>query len=146
MLYRNLWNYSLGISFSRAKGGNILNVLKNGAMFTYSNIRMCLTALLACDGQVSINQMTGPVGIVSTMNDVAQQSDTFKDAVLNILLWTALISAAIGATNLVPFPALDGSKLLILAIEAISRRKIPVEKEAIITSIGFIILIVFQYL
>lgn len=78
---------------------------------------------------------------MSTMNDVAQQSDTFKDAVLNILLWTALISAAIGATNLVPFPALDGSKLLILAIEAISRRKIPVEKEAIITSIGFIILI-----
>jgi len=135
-------NYSLGISFSRAKGGNILNVLKNGAMFTYSNIRMVPYSLYwLVTGQVSINQMTGPVGIVSTMNDVAQQSDTFKDAVLNILLWTALISAAIGATNLVPFPALDGSKLLILAIEAISRRKIPVEKEAIITSIGFIILI-----
>jgi len=111
-------------------------------MFTYSNIRMVPYSLYwLVTGQVSINQMTGPVGIVSTMNDVAQQSDTFKDAVLNILLWTALISAAIGATNLVPFPALDGSKLLILAIEAISRRKIPVEKEAIITSIGFIILI-----
>jgi regulator of sigma E protease len=88
--------------------------------------------------------MTGPVGIVSTMNNVAQKSETFMEALLQILLWTGLISAAIGATNLVPFPALDGSKLLILAIEAISRKKIPVEKEAIITTIGFFILIGFS--
>ncbi|HOM01226.1 MAG TPA: RIP metalloprotease RseP [Acetivibrio sp.] len=135
-------NYALGLAFSRAKGGNILDVFKNSALFTYSNIRMVPYSLYwLVTGQVSLNQMTGPVGIVSTMNDVAQQSETFKDAVLNILLWTALISAAIGATNLVPFPALDGSKLLILAIEAVSRRKIPVEKEAIITTIGFVILI-----
>lgn len=138
-------NYVLGISFSYEKGDDILGVIKSGALFTYSNIRMVPYSLYwLVTGQVSVSQMTGPVGIVSTMNNVAQQSDTFMDALLNILLWTALISAAIGATNLVPFPALDGSKLLILAIEAVSRRKIPVEKEAIFTSIGFVILIGFS--
>lgn len=56
-------NYSLGISFSRAKGGNILNVLKNGAMFTYSNIRMVPYSLYwLVTGQVSINQMDGSGG------------------------------------------------------------------------------------
>lgn len=135
-------SYSLGIEFTEVQKGSFLGVMSSSAGFTFSNIRMVPYSLYwLVTGQVSITEMTGPVGIVSTMNDAAQRSETFMDALLQILLWTGLISAAIGATNLVPFPALDGSKLLILAIEAISRRKIPVEKEAIITSIGFFILI-----
>jgi len=135
-------NYELGMEFLRVEKGSLLGIMGSAARFTYSNIRMVPYSLYwLVTGQVSITEMTGPVGIVSTMNNAAQRSETFMEALLQILLWTGLISAAIGATNLVPFPALDGSKLLILAIEAISRKKIPVEKEAIITSIGFFILI-----
>ena len=138
-------NYYLGIEFSSVEKGSLLGIMSSAAGFTYSNIRMVPYSLYwLVTGQVSVTEMTGPVGIVSTMNNVAQKSETFMEALLQILLWTGLISAAIGATNLVPFPALDGSKLLILAIEAISRKKIPVEKEAIITTIGFFILIGFS--
>lgn len=134
--------YIIGIAFSYEKGDNFIEVMKNGALFTYSNVRMVpITLSWLITGKVSFTQMVGPVGIVTTMNEAAQESDTFRDALLSILLWTALISAAIGATNLIPFPALDGSKLLLLAIEAVSRKKIPMEKEAIIMTIGFFILI-----
>ena len=135
-------NYSLGIMFSRADGGGLFGTMGSAAGFTFSNIRMVPYSLYwLITGKVSFRDMTGPVGIVSTMNEVAKSSETFMDAFLNILLWTGLISAAIGATNLVPFPALDGSKLLILIIEGVSRKKIPADKEAVIASIGFFILI-----
>ena len=53
----------------------------------------------------------------------------------------ALISISLGITNLLPIPALDGGKILILVIEIIRRKQMKVETEAKIQMIGFSILL-----
>lgn len=86
-------------------------------------------------GNVSINEVSGPVGIISVIGSAA------RTGVLNVLLILAFININVGFFNLLPIPALDGSKVIILLIEAIRKKPIPQEKEGIINLIGFIFLI-----
>ncbi|TYQ13034.1 UNVERIFIED_CONTAM: regulator of sigma E protease [Acetivibrio alkalicellulosi] len=133
-------SYNIGLSFLREKGG-FFDIAKNSAVFIYSNARMVPVSLgWLIQGKVSFGHMAGPVGIGSMMNE-AVQDVPMRDALLRLLELTALISVVIGATNLVPFPALDGSKLLLLGVEAVRRKPIPIEKEAIVMTVGFFILI-----
>jgi regulator of sigma E protease len=134
-------NYYIGVAIKEEKEGSFLDVVKNSAIFTFSNARMVPISLgWLITGKVSFANMAGPVGIGSVMNEAVQDVPV-SSAILRLLELTALISVAIGATNLVPFPALDGSKLVVLAIEAIRRKPIPIEKEALVMTIGFFILI-----
>ena len=57
--------------------------------------------------------MTGPVGIIMVVNEVAQTG------FVNLLWLTGLISISLGLINLLPLPALDGGRLLFLLIEAL---------------------------
>lgn len=134
-------SYDIGISFEYRRG-NIVETIGQAALFTYSNARMVpYTLMWLFQGKINMLQMSGPVGIVTSMNDVVQQSPNMWDAILNLLSITAFISIAVGATNLIPFPALDGSKLVFILVEAIRRKPIPIEKEAFIMTIGFFLLI-----
>jgi regulator of sigma E protease len=64
-----------------------------------------------------------------------------------VLELTAFISIAIAITQLIPFPALDGSRLLFIVIEWIRRgKRISPRVEGIVHSIGFFILIAFMIL
>jgi regulator of sigma E protease len=133
--------YDVGFAFGYSKG-DVFTSLKQGVVFAYSNVRIVgYTLSWLITGKASFTEMVGPVGIVSTMNDAVKTTVSTMDAILTILSLTAYISVAVGATNLIPFPALDGSKLVLLAVEAVRRKPIPIEKEAIITTIGFFILI-----
>jgi len=133
--------YNVGVNLEFKKAG-VLETLKQGTIFAYSNARLVgYTLSWLITGKASFTEMVGPVGIVSTMNDAVKTTTSMADAILRILYLTAYISVAVGATNLIPFPALDGSKLVILAIEAVRRKPIPIEKEAIITTVGFFLLI-----
>lgn len=133
--------YGVGFSLAYTKG-DVLTSLKQGVVFAYSNVRIVgYTLSWLFTGKASIAEMVGPVGIVNTMNDAVKTTASTADAILTILYLTAYISVAVGATNLIPFPALDGSKLVLLAVEAVRRKPLPIEKEAIITTIGFLILI-----
>ena len=88
--------------------------------------------------------MSGPVGIVTAIGDVVHYSPTFIDKLLNLMNFTALISINLGLFNLIPFPALDGSKLIILAIEGIRRKALPPEREAIISLVGLALLVMLM--
>ncbi len=134
--------YYLGIEYEFKKG-NILEVIGYSLSYAYSTVRNVAYSLIwLIMGRVSFSQMTGPIGIVSTIGEVVEQGTTFLDKILYLLNITAFISIAIGATNLVPFPALDGNKLLLILIEAVRKKPIPPEKEAFISMIGFVILII----
>jgi|LSQX01.3.fsa_nt_gb regulator of sigma E protease len=134
--------YYLGIEYE-FKEGNILEVIGYSLSYAYSTVRNVAYSLIwLIMGRVSFSQMTGPIGIVSTIGEVVEQGTTFLDKILYLLNITAFISIAIGATNLVPFPALDGNKLLLILIEAVRKKPIPPEKEAFISMIGFVILII----
>ncbi|MDD6428126.1 MAG: M50 family metallopeptidase [Lachnospiraceae bacterium] len=93
-------------------------------------------------GHVSINDMSGPVGIVKTIGDTYKSSlaDGIYYVVMNLINITILLTANLGVMNLLPFPALDGGRLLIFIIEGISRKKIPEKVEEYINGVGFVIL------
>jgi len=95
-------------------------------------------------GRVSLSQLSGPIGIVGVIGDVVEQSPTFFDKFIGVFSLASFISINLGLVNLVPFPALDGSKLLLLAVEGIRKKPIPPEKEAFISFIGFIFLIILM--
>lgn len=90
--------------------------------------------ILLFTGGVNINQMTGIVGI----SDIVVNTN----GLLNYLYIMSLISASLGITNLLPFPPLDGGKIVIYLIEAIRRKPMKEETELRIQSLGFSLLII----
>jgi regulator of sigma E protease len=64
-----------------------------------------------------------------------------KVGILPLMNLAAFISINLGFMNLLPIPALDGSKLVFLIIEGIRGKAIPIEKESIIHFVGFILLL-----
>ncbi len=126
-------SYYLGVNLKQAED-NLLNHLIYGGIetkqFMFSildNIKMIFT------GGVSVDQMMGPVGI----SEVVAKTNGIKEFVYML----ALISLSLGVTNLLPIPALDGGKILLLIIEAIRRKPLNERTEINIQLIGFSILI-----
>ena len=88
--------------------------------------------------KVGVEQMSGPVGIVKEVNTAVNSGSSSWLYVLNL---TALLTINLGVFNLLPVPALDGGRLFFMLIELITRKKIPPEKEGLVHSIGFMLLI-----
>jgi regulator of sigma E protease len=79
----------------------------------------------------------GPVGIATMTGQVAQTGAP------NLLQFAAFLSINLAILNLLPFPALDGGRLLFVAIEAVRGRRIDPRKEGIVHFIGMAILLTF---
>lgn len=137
--------YALGIQGFSSGKGNVIETLSASVNNMYSMSRSIFKSLAwLITGKVSLNQMMGPVGIVTQIGAVVAQSPTFMDKFISILDLMVMISINLGLFNLIPFPALDGSKLAILAVEAVRRKALPPEKEALITLIGMSLLIMLM--
>ncbi len=89
-------------------------------------------------GQVSFSNISGPVGIVG---QVGQASAI---GFLYLLGFTALLSLNLAVLNIVPFPALDGGRMLIVIIEAIIRKRLNPTAVAWVNTIGFFLLILLM--
>lgn len=87
-------------------------------------------------GNISVEQMTGPIGISEI---VVKSSGLYS--FINLL---SLISVSLGITNLLPIPALDGGRIVLLIIEGIRGKALKEEVELSIQSIGFALLILFS--
>ena len=87
------------------------------------------------NGKVSINQLSGPVGIYSVVDSQSHQG---MEALLYLV---AYLSINVGIINLLPFPAFDGGRILFLFIEKIFRKPVSKNVENIIHSIGFMLII-----
>jgi regulator of sigma E protease len=96
-------------------------------------------------GQAGLQDVSGPVGVVSLMNEVGKQSAGFGEGLLNILFLVSFISINLGVMNLLPIPALDGGRIFFMyvfaLIEKISRRKPNPKIEGYIHAAGFILLL-----
>ena len=85
------------------------------------------------------NSVAGPVGVIGMVSDAA------KTGITNLLYLGAVISLNLGIMNLVPFPALDGGRLLLLLIEALrGGKKLDPSKEAMINIVGMSVLMAFM--
>ena len=95
-------------------------------------------------GSAGVEDLSGPVGIVSTISQVGEASATAVDAVFNIAYLAALIAVNLAVLNLLPIPALDGCKILFVTVNAIAmllfKRQIPAKYENYIHAAGFIFL------
>ena len=87
-----------------------------------------------------MSEMMGPIGIISTMGEQIKQP-TFVLFILNLVNMMAFISINLGIMNLIPFPALDGSKIVIHSVEWIMGKPFNQDKMKYVTLAGFILLI-----
>ena len=91
------------------------------------------------NGGAGVSDLNGPVGIVSTINQVGTQSASIADALANIVYFGAFISVNLSVMNLLPIPALDGGHILFLMVSTASEKlfgkKIPMKYEAAINMV-----------
>lgn len=125
--------YYLGVNMKYAED-TFFNRCINGAIETKNFVFSMFDSLKQLfTGNVGIDQMMGPVGI----SEVVAKTNGIRE----FFEMMALISLSLGVTNLLPIPALDGGKILILIIEAIRRKPLKQETEINIQLLGFAILI-----
>ena len=112
-----------------------LNVLKeagNSVLYYGRIIFASLSDLLR--GRESINDLSGPVGIVTAIGQAASYG--WQD----LLEMLVLITVNVGIFNLLPFPALDGGKVVFLAIEGITGHAVPEKLQGSLTVAAFALL------
>lgn len=85
-------------------------------------------------------EISGPVGIAVLTGEMAELGISY------LIQFAAILSINLAVINILPFPALDGGRILFLAIEKIMRRKVGETAEAVTHNLGFMILIVLVVL
>ncbi len=135
--------YLLGVVSSGYEKGNIFRVLQHSWYEMSYYVETTIESLgMLIKGSVGINDLSGPVGIVSTIGDTFEESSKISGLAvfLNMSVMCVLLSANLGVMNLLPLPDRDGGRLLFLIIEAIRGKKIDQNKEGIVHFIGIILL------
>ncbi len=128
--------YLVGFT-AKIEKANLLNLLHESYFQTVWMGKVVFVSLgMMLKGDVSLNEVSGPVGVVDAMNTTAQTGGFF-----NLLYLAAFISVNIGLMNLLPIPALDGGRIFFVIIEAIRRKPIPPEKEGFVHFIGLVLLL-----
>lgn len=134
-------SYETGMRFASARG-NVIESLGQAASFTYSIIRSVFYSPgWLFSGKAKVSDMMGPIGMVSTITTTVSQAPDVGQMLVYLMYITGLLSVAIGATNLIPFPMLDGGRLLLIAVEAVRGRPLSQEKESYIQIVGFVLII-----
>lgn len=138
-------SYMMGISGSLARErGNVLETVSHSfyevKYWIYSTVQ---SLRLLATGGVSMNDLSGPVGIVKSIGDTYDESQSSGGAYLTFLSMLNIcifLSANLGVMNLLPIPALDGGRLVFLIIEAIRGKRVDPEKEGMVHFVGFMAL------
>lgn len=117
----------------------------HGAIKTWQYTRLTAVGIYtfvseAVTGHANFEEVTGPVGIVKAVG--AASAVGFA----NVLLFTALISINLAIINIIPFPALDGGRLLFITIEGVMRRAIPTRIANYVNVAGFALLMLLMLL
>ena len=127
--------YRIGVSINNEVEHGFIAAVKYSFAKSASLFRqMVITFKGLFTGGISVNQLSGPVGIY---NVVGQQREA---GFQNILYLIALLSINVGFINLIPFPACDGGRILVLVMEKIKGSPVKPETENLIHTIGFILL------
>lgn len=136
--------FSYNVGCVKAKG---FEVLKYGAMEVKYMIRTTLLSLKELfTGGLGVDDLSGPVGVVDAIGDTYEQSKSEGTMMvwMNMLNMAVLLSANLGVMNLLPFPALDGGRLVFLIVEAIRRKPVNRQLEGMIHFAGLMLLMVLM--
>ncbi len=126
--------YILGITPQTTK--NVFGVLKRAAVLIGTYTALIFSTLIGLfRGAVGLDAFTGPIGVVSIVGQVASHG------ALPVLQIAASISLSLAIINMLPIPALDGSRVFLLLVEAVKGSPINKERENIFHLIGFALMI-----
>ncbi|WP_349668460.1 site-2 protease family protein, partial [Lacrimispora sp.] len=133
--------YLIGILIApeNKKAANAGDLVKHGYMEMEYDVKLTVKSLgMLFTGKASVNDLSGPVGIVVMIDDSVKAGLTVSvvAALMNVISMCILLSANLGVMNLLPIPALDGGRLLFLIIEAIRGKRIDPEKEGLVNMIS----------
>ena len=135
--------YGFSFTLEEATFAGKLSYTWNTVLDTIRNIRLSLQMLFT--GRAGVKDLSGPVGIVNQMSEVAQASPTWVDAALNLLWFGGFLSINLAVMNLLPIPALDGGRivglLLTTAVEAVIGKKIDPKYEGYLHTAGMVLLL-----
>ncbi len=135
--------YALGFTMILAgtEQLGLIDALVQAVPRTYSSLIDVLNGLFRLiTGKEDLSQVSGPVGIVGLVGDAVALGFTW------LMTFSAYISLNLAVINLFPFPALDGGRLVFVAIEAATRKPIPPTVANRANQIGFAILLLLMLL
>lgn len=134
-----------------AQDATLANKLKytwNTALDFVQLVRFSLVQLFT--GGASVQDLSGPVGIVSAITEVGDQAKTQRDAWSQIFYFAALIAVNLAVMNMLPIPALDGGRVFFLLVDQAAlllfKRKVPERYQAAVNTAGFVVLMGFMLL
>ena len=128
-------NYYYGISVKIENEKGIIPAIKYAAnkfASIYKSMILVIKSLFT--GKMSVNSLSGPVGVYSVV-------DSVKNSLQMIIYLTAYLSINIGFMNFLPFPAFDGGRVVFLIIEKIKGSRVNPKIETYVNFIGFLFLI-----
>lgn len=121
------------------------NVLRYSCKQFVSTARLIWISLRdLVTGKYGFHDLSGVVGIIDSTTEMVSLYDTLHDKVMSLLDLMSFITINVGIFNLIPFPALDGGRLVFLIIEAIRRKPIPANIEGMIHFVGLSALMVLM--
>lgn len=127
-----------------------------GELLYYSayEVKYCISSTfdsigMMIRGKIQVNDaVSGPIGIVDMVSETVQEGREAGGLAVALVLsnWVLLLSASLGIMNLLPFPALDGGRLLFLFIEVLRGKPVDPEKEGMVHMAGMMVLMVLMVL
>lgn len=145
-LGRYLYGF-IGTTYRQKETNNVFTLAKYSVHEVGYWIDSTIQSLrLLVTGGVSVNDMSGPVGIVDAIGDSYEETVTLGIGyvIIQMMYICVFLSANLGVMNLLPIPALDGGRLVFLIIEAIRGKKIDQEKEGFVHFIGLVLLLLLM--
>ena len=129
--------------------GNILETIKYSVYEVKYWIEVTMDSLMMLvTGSVSVNELSGPVGIVKNIGDTYDESKSAGtlSVVLTLINYSIMLTANLGIMNLLPLPALDGGRLVFLIIEAVRKKRVDPDKEGMVHFVGLMLLLALMVL
>ena len=138
----------LGAELQEATLGAKLKYTWNTALDFVQLVVFSLKQLFT--GGASVADLSGPVGIVSTITEVGSTAATTRDAWSQIFYFAALLAVNLSVMNMLPIPALDGGRIFFLLVDAVAlllfKRRVPEKYQAAVNAAGFVVLMGFMLL
>lgn len=135
--------YGFSFTIEDATFWNKLEYAWNTGIDTVRTVRLSLQMLLT--GKAGLQDMTGPVGIVQQISDVAETSEDAFSAFLNVMYFGGFIAINLAVMNMLPLPALDGGRVVCLLlttfVEKIIGKKLDSKYEGYLHGVGMVLLL-----
>jgi regulator of sigma E protease len=133
----------IGLALVTSESVPWLEAMRDASISTYNTFGLVGEGLFtlvrdSLHGALNLQNVTGPVGLVTAVGEAAQNGFGY------LLSLAAFISVNLAVINLIPIPALDGGRLVVVGIEALMRRPAPRLAMQLLNTVGIALIILLM--